>query len=152
MLKTGKKRKFGRHYIRYLISYMTVLLIPLVILTFFYSSRFMKKFYDEIYETVDLELLQISTQLDNELESMLNIVGQLTLTGTIHDASEAENPLALSPTITYLSALTSANPFIQDIVLILDGKEYVATSSTTCRKDYYFSRIFRVPGMSSREF
>ena len=77
MLKTGKKRKFGRHYIRYLISYMTVLLIPLVILTFFYSSRFMKKFYDEIYETVDLELLQISTQLDNELESMLNIVGQL---------------------------------------------------------------------------
>ena len=71
----------------------------------------MKKFYDEIYETVDLELLQISTQLDNELESMLNIVGQLTLTGTIHDASEAENPLALSPTITYLSALTSANPF-----------------------------------------
>ena len=152
MLKTGKKRKFGRHYIRYLISYMTVLLIPLVILTFFYSSRFMKKFYDEIYETVDLELLQISTQLDNELESMLNIVGQLTLTGTIHDASEAETPLALSPTITYLSALTSANPFIQDIVLILDGKEYVATSSTTCRKDYYFSRIFRVPGMSSREF
>ena len=66
MQKTGKKQKFGRHYIRYLISYMTVLLIPLVILTFFYSSRFMKKFYDEIYETVDLELLQISTQLDNE--------------------------------------------------------------------------------------
>ena len=72
----------------------------------------------------------------------------LTLTGTIHDASEAETPLALSPTITYLSALTSANPFIKDIVLILDGKEYVATSSTTCRKDYYFSRIFRVPGMT----
>ena len=87
MQKTGKKQKFGRHYIRYLISYMTVLLIPLVILTFFYSSRFMKKFYDEIYETVDLELLQISTQLDNELESMQNIVGQLTLTGTIHDLS-----------------------------------------------------------------
>ena len=53
MLKTGKKRKFGRHYIRYLISYMTVLLIPLVILTFFYSSRFMKKFYDEIYAAAD---------------------------------------------------------------------------------------------------
>ena len=152
MQKTGKKQKFGRHYIRYLISYMTVLLIPLVILTFFYSSRFMKKFYDEIYETVDLELLQISTQLDNELESMQNIVGQLTLTGTIHDASEAQTPLALSPTITYLSALTSANPFIQDMVLILDGKEYVTTSSTTCQKDYYFSRIFRVPGMNSREF
>jgi two-component system response regulator YesN len=152
MQKHTKKRKFGEHYVRYLISYMTVLLIPLVILTFFYSSRFMKKFYDEIYETVDLELLQISTQLDNELESMENIVGQITLTGTLYKASEANTPLALRPIITYLSALTSANPFIQDIVLILDGKEYVTTSSTTCQKDYYFNRIFRVPGMSSREF
>lgn len=113
MQKNTKKRKFGEHYVRYLISYMTVLLIPLVILTFFYASRFMMKFYDEIYETVDLELLQI---------------------------------------ITHLSALTSANPFIQDIVLILDGKEYVTTSSTTCQKDYYFDRIFKVPGMNSREF
>lgn len=152
MQKHTKKRKFGEHYVRYLISYMTVLLIPLVILTFFYSSRFMKKFYDEIYETVDLELLQISTQLDNELESMENIVGQITLTGTLYKASEANTPLALRPIITYLSALTSANPFIQDIVLILDGKEYVTTSSTTCQKDYYFNRIFRVPGMISREF
>lgn len=152
MKKTAKKRKLGEHYIRYLISYMTVLLIPLVILTFFYSSRFMKKFYDEIYETVDLELMQISTQLDNELESMQNIVGQLTLTGTIHQAAAADSPLDLNPIITNLSALTSANPFIQDIVLILDGKEYVTTSSTTCQKDYYFSRIFRVPGMNSKEF
>lgn len=152
MKKHMKKRKFGEHYIRYLVSYMTVLLIPLVILTFFYSSRFMKKFYDEIYETVDLELLQISTQLDNELESMENIVGQLTLTGTLHKASEANSPLALRPIITYLSALTSANPFIQDIVLILDRKEYVTTSSTTCQKDYYFNRIFQVPDMNSREF
>lgn len=152
MQKNTRKRKFGEHYIRYLISYMAVLLIPLVILTFFYSSRFMKKFYDEIYETVDLELLQISTQLDNELESMQNIVGQLTLTGTIHEASEAVTPLDLSPVITYLSALSSANPFFQDIVLILDQKEYIATSSTTCQKDYYFNRIFRVPGLNSGEF
>lgn len=152
MQKHTKRRKFGEHYIRYLISYMTVLLIPLVILTFFYSSRFMKKFYDEIYETVDLELLQICTQLDNELESMENIVGQITLTGTLNKASESDSPLALRPIITYLSALTTANPFIQDIVLILDGKEYVTTSSTTCQKDYYFNRILQVPGMNSREF
>lgn len=151
MQKHTRKRKFGEHYIRYLISYMAVLLIPLVILTFFYSSRFMKKFYDEIYETVDLELLQISTQLDNELESMQNIVGQLTLTGTIHEASEAQTPLDLSPVITYLSALSSANPFFQDIVLILDGKQYIATSSTTCQKDYYFNRIFQIPGLNSKE-
>lgn len=152
MEKNTKKQKLGEHYVRYLISYMTVLLIPLVILTFFYSSRFMKKFYDEIYETVDLELVQISTQMENELESMENIVSQLTLTGTIHDAAAAQSPLALNPIITHLSAFASANPFIGDIVLILDEAEYITTSSTTCQKDYYFNRIFQVPGMSPEQF
>ena len=77
MYKLHKKLKWGKQYIRYLVSYMMILLIPLTILTFFYCSRFMKKFYHEIFETVDLELTQVSTQMDNELQSMQNIVGQL---------------------------------------------------------------------------
>ena len=77
MYKLHKKLKWGKQYIRYLVSYMMILLIPLTILTFSYSSRFMKKFYHEIFETVDLELTQVSTQMDNELQSMQNIVGQL---------------------------------------------------------------------------
>ena len=66
MEKLRKKFNFGHQYFRHLCSYMTILLIPLVILTFFYSSRFMKKFYNEIFETVDLELIQIGTQLENQ--------------------------------------------------------------------------------------
>lgn len=81
MKKLRKKFDFGHQYIRYLFSYMTILLIPLIILTFFYSSRFMKKFYNEIFETVDLELVQIGTQIENQWSSMQGIVNQLTLTG-----------------------------------------------------------------------
>lgn len=152
MHRINLQQKWGAHYVRYLVSYMAVLLIPLVILTIFYSSRFMKKFYEEIYETVDLELLQISTQLDHELESMQNIVGQINLTDTFHEATEAESPLDLRPVTAGLSALISANPFIENIVLIPNGREYVITNTTTCRKDYYFNRIFNIPGMDTEEF
>ena len=138
MRKFLKKFRLGDQYLRYLFSYMTVLLIPLVILTFFYSSRFMKKFYDEIFETVDLELVQLGTQIENQWNSMQSIVNQLALTGTINQASSAQTPLNLSPVITYLSGFCSANPFITDIALILDGQDYVSTSQTTCQKDYYF--------------
>lgn len=152
MQKIKLQQKWGKHYIRYLVSNMAVLLIPLIILTIFYSSRFMKKFYDEIYETVDLELLQISTRLDSELESMQNIVGQINLTGTIHQASAADSPLELKPIMSYLSALASANSFIENIVLIPDGSEYVTTNTTTCRKNYYFSQVFYIPGMDTDKF
>lgn len=146
-----RHKKLGEHYLRYLLSYMTVLLIPLIILTFFYSSRFMKKFYEEIYETVDLELVQISTQMENELDTMQSISNQLTLTSTIDQAVKAVTPLDLDPVIASLSSFTSSNSFIQDIILIPDNNDYIATSTTTCQKDYFFDRIFHTPAMDSAE-
>lgn len=143
---------FKKHYFRYLLSYMTVLLIPLIILTFFYSSRFMKKFYEEIYETVDLELVQISMQMDNEMEAMENIVSQLMLTGATHKAALASSPLELDSTITSLSNVSSSNPFIEDIILILNSNDYIITSTTTCKKSYFFNRIFHTPTQAPGDF
>ncbi len=152
MKKLWKNHVLGKQYIRYLLSYVAVLLIPLVILTGFYSSRFMKKFYGEIYETVDLELMQLGTQLENEWSSMQNIVGQLTLTDTIRQVAVADSALDLAPTITYLSGFCSANPFIKDMALIADGQDYVVTSSTTCERDYYFRRIVQLSDLTGHEF
>lgn len=151
MKKFIKRKNWGEHYLRYLISYMTILLIPILILTFFYSSRFMKKFYEEIYETVDLELIQISTQMDNELESMQGIISQLALTGTIQKAALADSPAKLSPVISYLSGFLSTNSFIGDIALIPNKNDYVVTSTTTCEKDYYFNRILYNPMPDAEE-
>ncbi len=151
MIKSNITPRFGRQYIRYLISYIMILLIPLVILTYFYSSRFMKKFYKEIYETVDLELMQLGTQIENEWSSMQNITVQLTIAGTIQDAVLAENPLALESVITDLSCLRIANNFIKDVALVLEDQDYVITSFTTCQKDYYFNRIFQIPDQNENQ-
>lgn len=145
-----KSRRFGKQYIRYLISYMTILLIPLVILTLLYSSSFMKKFYEEIYETVDLELIQSSKQLENELNSMQNIVIQLALNGSIHTVSAAEHPLALNPVINTLSGFTSASSFVEDTILFINGSEYVVTSTTTAKKSFYLEHILRIPVLQDR--
>lgn len=152
MKNFNKNKKLGEHYLRYLLSYMTVLLIPLIILTFFYSSRFMKKFYEEIYETVDLELVQISTRLDNEMESMQNIIHQFALTRITQQAAQATSPLKLNSIITSLSGLVSSNTFIEDVILIPDDNDYIITSTTTCKKDYFFDRIFHVSTLDSDDF
>ncbi len=145
MTTNHKKSHWGQQYIRYLISYLAVLLIPLVILTYFYSSRFMKKFYEEIFNTVDLELAQLEAQLDNQLTSMENIVNQILLSGLSRQAAAADSPLELSPIITSLSGFCAANPFIHNIVLISEEQEYLVTKSTTCKKDYYFDCLVTFP-------
>lgn len=148
----AKKQRMGEHYFRYLLSYMMVLLIPLVILTFFYSSRFMKKFYAEIYETVDLELVQVSAQLDNEMESMQGIINQLLVTDAIHQASRSSYPIDLSSTMIALSGFTASNPFIEDIVLILEDNDYIITSTTTCQKDFFYHYFFQAATPNTEQF
>ena len=138
-------RKLKKQYVRYLLSYLIVLIIPLGVLTFFYSSRFMRRFYQEIYETVDAQLIQLGTQLESEWTAMEQIVGQLTMNGSAGQAAAAPHPLALAPYINDLAGFCAANSFIQDIALFMDQQDYVVTNSTTAQKDYYLSQILQLP-------
>ena len=133
-------------YGRLLLSYTVILMIPLVILTFFYSSLFMKRFRQEIYNTVDSELRQVALQMDNEWETMEGIAEHLVISGTAAQAARASCPLELGPVIADLASLREANPFLQEIAVVMDQQPYVATSYTTAEKEYYFHRIVRFPG------
>ena len=103
-------RKLKKQYVRYLLSYLIVLIIPLGVLTFFYSSRFMRRFYQEIYETVDAQLIQLGTQLESEWTAMEQIVGQLTMNGSAGQAAAAPHPLALAPYINDLAGFVPPIP------------------------------------------
>ena len=99
MKKIWKNHVLGKQYIRYLISYVTVLLIPLVILTFFYSSRFMKKVYGEIYETVDLELMQLGTKIltsEDVMDGVGDMIEEVQVEATFPDGTKlvtVHNPI-----------------------------------------------------------
>lgn len=151
MKQHQRSSKIGAYYIRSLLSYLVVLAIPLVLLTSFYSFRFLTKYYDEVYETVDLELQQISTSFENQLTTMETVLGQLNLSGSLKQMTDAANPLDLEPMIQYLSMFTSTNPYFADIILALDQVAHVVTSSTTSEKSYFFNSLLRLDGVSSTE-
>lgn len=146
MNTSEKSVKPGAHYIRSLLSYLTILAIPLILISYFYSFRFLKHYYKEVYETVDMELMQVSSQFENQVNLMESIVGQLALSGLVQQTTNAKSAIQLNPIISNLSMYTTANPFIEDIILIPDDREFVVTSSTTCDKSYFYSRIFTVAG------
>ena len=143
--------RIGAQYIRSLLSYLIVLAIPLVLLTSFYSFRFLSKYYDEVYETVDLELQQISSSFENQLSTMESILGQLSLSGSLQQITDSATVLDLEPMIQYLSIFTSTNPFFADIIVALDHIPYVITSSTTSEETYFFKNLLRLEGVSPSE-
>lgn len=143
---------FGKHYIRYMLSFVAVLLIPLLILAFSFSSRFLQKFYEEVYETVDMELDQILIQTDNDIDQLKSITAKLSIDGTLNSGLRANTPLDLLSIINYLQILISANDYISDIYVILDKNNYVATSSTTWNKDYFYKQNFRLSELARQAF
>lgn len=141
MEQQEKKPKLGFVFIRSLLSYLIILALPLIFLSSFYSIRFLNRYYDEIFETVDLELAQMATEFENQITNMEYIVGQLSLMGTVKDVTLADSIMDLTPTMTTLSIFTSANPFLADIILMFDQSEWVISPSTTSEKSSYFDRV-----------
>lgn len=133
----------GIQYFRFLVSYILILFIPLIVFSFYFQSRFMIKFYDEVYETIDMELQQISIQVDEKISQMEEDTSRFAIEKIFYSAKKAQNPYQFLPVINYLSILTSANEYYDDIFLNLYDSEYMITSSTTHRKDLFYSYNFK---------
>ncbi len=152
MNQQPRKTKIGFIFIRSLFSYLIILALPLIVLSSFYSMRFLNRYYDEIFETVDLELAQMATAFENQITNMEYIVGQLSLMGTVKAVSQAHSIMDLAPVMTTLSIFTSANPFLSDIILMLDNSDWVLSPSTTSEKSSYFDRVLTTVEMSHDDF
>ena len=80
--KTDKKNFLsnkGTHYFEYLGSSLLILMIPIIIISIYFNSRFIKQFKEEIYDTVDMELYQISIQVDNKIAQMKETSARLAI-------------------------------------------------------------------------
>lgn len=142
VMKNPKTFTGGRHYFQFLISYFVILCIPIAILMGFYSSHFMRKFKNEVYETIDLELQQAAAKTDSEISHMKTTGRQFSIGGLLATAAKAKSPLDLVPVMNWLNIVSNSNPFISDIALFLGKSDYIVTSTTTWNKQFFYSHNF----------
>lgn len=143
--KTDKKNFLsnkGTHYFEYLGSSLLILLIPIIIISIYFNSRFIKQFKEEIYDTVDMELYQISIQVDNKIAQMKETSARLAIEKQFSDATKSKDPYDLLPLINYLALITSANDYYEDIWVNIYRNDYMVTSSTTWKKNLFYSHNF----------
>ena len=144
-MSTWKKKKSRKLYLRFIFSFLIILLIPLSIITTLFSSRFLLKFQDEVLETVDMELDQLMIYTDMMLQQMQGTAVRLSIDETLRAALNADDPIDFIPVMNYMSIVTSANNQFADIILLLDNTDYVITSTTTWRRDHFYKQNFSNP-------
>jgi len=132
----------GVHYFRYLVSLILIMLLPLVVLSFYFNARFMVKFYEEVYETVDMELQQISIQIDEHIGQMREASMRLSLDPAVKNALKVDSPYRLKQTMDFLAILNSANDNYDEIILNPKERRYLVTSSTTWNREFFYDHNF----------
>ena len=111
----------GTHYFKYLGTSLIIFIIPVLIISIYFNSRFMSQFKEEIINTVDMELSQLALRSDGKIDEMMETASRLMIDPTINSARKAKDPYQLLPLINYISIITSTS--------ILTNKQFGTTSS-----------------------
>lgn len=141
-----------RWFLTYLLSYIAVLLVPLIVLNGIYGSRVNRIYQDEILNSVTGDIDVLSEALDGEVSSMMRTVRQLGLMLDFNQYDFERNPLSARPVKDTLSAYCSTNRFVSDIVLYLYDDAYLVSTTSSCRAEYFGQLMYQFPSFTAQNF
>lgn len=140
----------GKLFLRYLFSYLALVLIPLIIIGGFYSVSFYHAFREEVFLNVDKDLQNTKDSMDSQLSIMSDTVQQISISPQLNSLKEFDSE-KINNMKQLLSNYSSTNPFTDDIYLALPEVGYVVNTSTSCRYSYFMNRLFKMDGVSTAE-
>ena len=65
-----KRKTFDHTFFKYLISYLLILLIPILFINGLFGHRFMKAYKKEIQEQANTDLINLGQMMDSELQTI----------------------------------------------------------------------------------
>ncbi|MCI8624224.1 MAG: helix-turn-helix transcriptional regulator [Provencibacterium sp.] len=135
-----------KRLIRYLGSYLVLILIPIVILGLFYSLNFTAAFREEILQNVDGDLQSFAAQIDHELSVFKSVVQQTALSAPIRSRTGQFDANSVNDIREVLFTYCSTNPFVKDIYAAFDDMGYIISTTTSISIPYFASRYYLLDG------
>lgn len=150
----GRKKTF----FRYLFSYIVVLIIPIISISYFIYYRFMDEFEAEIMTSSVKVLEQARDMADNYFEGFKYLTYNLSSNPYISLLLSQDNAKALDNypyifnAIRELNKYKNANPTIQDIFIIFKGQDLVISNSSKYDLNGFSQYLFKLDNASNQIF
>lgn len=129
-------------FLKYLVSYILVLLLPMIVLNGIYSLRVNKIYRTEVLSNMQADLKSLSLELDAQISSMASTVNQLSTMLDFNNYKFEENPLYAKQIMQLLQMYRSSSTFADEIILYLHNDDYLVSSTSTCLADTYARWIY----------
>lgn len=148
---TGFFQKY-RLFFKYLISYLLVLIIPILILTFFINHTLLERIGQYFDEENRQSLRQFASGIDNTVLGLEAVRDSLLIQEGLDIPPNLSDVDGAKRVIKLLKNYTVSNPAISDIALYLPGDTYVYTSQGSYQIDNFFSGAFYYENWDRKEF
>lgn len=132
--------KRSRLFTKWIISYVSVFLIPLILLSVYYSHIY-QVMKTETIEQQHLSLVNIQSQLDNNFNDLIRISTNLQMNQNVnaiaHKDTEASNlPIYIYDLYNELSIFMVTSSFIEEMYIYFPQNQYIVSSSTAYQRKY----------------
>ena len=149
-MKTFFKNK--RFFLKYLISYIFILIVPIFFLGIYVNNSILKTLEEEIY-TNDLNtLVQMKNNVEYTLEHTSKIKEELYLETYRSPFLFETDPLRGLELLEELKSYKVTNPFIDSIFLYFTKDDYIYRSTGTAPINMFINEIYNIDNWDENEF
>ena len=128
-----KHKPFDRLFFKYLISYLLILLIPILFINLLFGHRFIKAYKKEIQAQAEADLMYLGQLIDTELQNISTTVDQMHISMDFDGFHFADNPLKSRSYLNHIAVYSITNPLISEIGIYLRGEDYMFLNQSTCQ-------------------
>ena len=148
-IKYVRSLKTDELFVKFLLSYLLVLFIPILFINGLFSYRFIYAYQKEIQSQVDIDLVHVGNLIDTEMQTLSRIVDQLRLSIDFNKYQFEDDPLVGRIYMDNLSIYSTTNPFISEMALYLRDEEYMFLDKSTCQVDFFLDQLYQFENTSS---
>lgn len=146
-----KRKTFDHIFFKYLISYLLILLIPILFINGLFGHRFMKAYKKEIQEQANTDLINLGQMMDSELQTIATTADQIRMSMDFDGYRFTENPLRSRNYMDQLKVYSVTNPLLSEAAIYLRGEDYMFINQSTCPVDFFLNNMYLFEKTSSEE-
>ena len=146
-----KHKTFDHLFFKYLISYLLILLIPVLSINVLFSHRFIKAYKKEIQAQADADLVYLGQMIDAEMQTIATTADQMRMSMNFDRYHFVQNPLQSYDYINQMAVYSTTNPLLNEIGIYLRGEEYMFINQSTCPVDLFLNNMYQFEKTSPEE-
>lgn len=146
-----KHKTFDHLFFKYLISYLLIMLIPILLINGLFSHRFMKAYKKEIQAQANADLIYLGQMVDAELQTISTTADQMRLSMNFDGYRFVENPLRSHYYMNQIKVYSTTNPLLSEIGIYLRNEDYMFLNQSTCPVELFLNNMYLFEKTSSEE-